>query len=132
MAIPKTSGYENLLKNKLLFNSQFGNFLIPLSKASHVRIISKKILREFWLKHADSQQQLTSWFRETSNIEWQSPADIKREFPSASFLQDNRVVFNIKGNKYRLIVRVNYDYQMVWIRFIGTHAEYDKIDATRI
>ena len=103
-----------------------------MSKASHVRIISKKILREFWLKHADSQQQLTSWFRETSNIEWESPADIKREYPSASFLQDNRVVFNIKGNKYRLIVRINYDYQMVWIRFIGTHTEYDKIDATRI
>ncbi|HQS51845.1 MAG TPA: type II toxin-antitoxin system HigB family toxin, partial [Daejeonella sp.] len=72
------------------------------------------------------------WFRETSNIEWESPGDLKSEYPSASFLHDNRVVFNIKGNKYRLIVRINYDYQMVWIRFIGTHAEYDKIDATRI
>ncbi|MBC7757962.1 MAG: type II toxin-antitoxin system HigB family toxin, partial [Phormidesmis sp. FL-bin-119] len=54
------------------------------------------------------------------------------EYPSAGFLQDNRVVFNIKGNKYRLIVRINYDYKMVWIRFIGTHVEYDKIDATKI
>jgi mRNA interferase HigB len=97
-----------------------------------VRIISKKILREFWEKHADCQQQLTAWFQETSNVEWESPADIKREYPSVSFLQDNRVVFNIKGNKYRLIVRINYDYHMVWIRFIGTHAEYNKIDATRI
>ena len=97
-----------------------------------MRIISKKILQEFWMKHSDSQQQLMSWFRETSNIEWESPVDIKKEYPSASFLQDNRVVFNIKGNKYRLILRVNYDYKMVWIRFIGTHTEYLKIDATKI
>ena len=97
-----------------------------------MRIISKKILREFWMKHLHSQQQLMSWFRETRNTEWESPVDIKKEYPSAGFLQDNRVVFNIKGNKYRLIVRINYDYKMVWIRFIGTHVEYDKIDATKI
>jgi mRNA interferase HigB len=97
-----------------------------------VRIISKKILREFWKKHEDIEQQLKSWFQETSNVEWVCPADIKKEYPSASFLQDNRVVFNIKGNKYRLIVRISFDYHMVWIRFIGTHAEYDKIDAANI
>ncbi len=97
-----------------------------------MRIISKKILREFWGKHSDSQQQLTSWFQETSKTEWKSPKAIKQEYPSASFLENNRVVFNIKGNKYRLIVRINYDYRMVWIRFIGTHAEYDKIDANKI
>ena len=120
------------------FNKKFsiripnsGTFL-SLSKDRLVRIISKKILLEFWMKHSNNQQQLMSWFRETSNIEWESPVDIKKEYPSAIFLQDNRVVFNIKGNKYRLIVRVNYDYKMVWIRFIGTHAEYDKIDATKI
>jgi mRNA interferase HigB len=97
-----------------------------------LRIISKKILREFWGKHADSQEQLKSWFQETSRIDWKGPKDIKREYPSASFLQNSRVVFNIKGNKYRLIVKINFDYQMVWIRFIGTHAEYDKIDANKI
>ena len=97
-----------------------------------MRIISKKIIREFWEKHSDSQQQLKAWFQETSKIEWKSPKDIKKEYPSASFLENNRVVFNIKGNKYRLIVRINYDYHMVWIRFIGTHAEYDKIDANKI
>lgn len=97
-----------------------------------MRIISKKILREFWEKHSDSQQQLTSWFRETNSAGWKSPRDIKKEYPSASFLENNRVVFNIKGNKYRLIVRINYDYQMIWIRFVGTHAQYDKIDATKI
>jgi len=97
-----------------------------------LRIISKKILREFWEKHADSQEQLQSWFQEASGVEWRNPAQIKTEYPSASFLADNRVVFNIKGNRYRLIVKINYEYNMVWIRFIGTHAEYDKIDATKI
>jgi len=97
-----------------------------------LRIIAKKILREFWEKHSDSQQQLKSWFQGVSVVKWESPKVIKKEFPSASILEDNRVVFNIKGNKYRLIVKINYDYQMVWVRFIGTHAEYDKIDATKI
>lgn len=97
-----------------------------------MRVISKKILREFWEKHSDSEQQLKAWYQETSNAEWNSPNDIKTEYPSASILADNRVVFNIKGNNYRLIVRINYDYGMTWIRFVGTHAEYDKIDATKI
>ena len=97
-----------------------------------MRIISKKVLREFWEKHADSEQQLKSWFQETNGVEWKNTKQIKKEYPSASFLADNRVVFNIKGNKYRLIVKINYDYSMVWVRFIGTHAEYDKIDATKI
>ena len=63
---------------------------------------------------------------------WRNPKEIKKVYPSASFLVDNRVVFNIKGNKYRLIVKINYDYSIIWIRFVGTHAEYDKIDATKI
>jgi mRNA interferase HigB len=103
-----------------------------LTKEICLRVISKKILREFWEKHSDSQQQLKSWFQEAGNVEWKSPKDIKKEYPGASFLENNRVVFNIKGNKYRLIVRINYDYGMVWIRFVGTHAEYDKINANKI
>lgn len=97
-----------------------------------MRVISKKILRAFWEKHPDSEQQLKSWFQEISNGEWNSPNEIKIEYPSASILSNNRVVFNIKGNKYRLIVRINYDYKMAWIRFVGTHAAYDKIDANKI
>ena len=97
-----------------------------------MRVISKKILRAFWEKHPDSEQQLKSWFQETSNAEWNSPNDIKIEYPSASILSNNRVVFNIKGGKYRLIVRINYDYKMAWIRFVGTHSEYDKIDVNKI
>lgn len=103
-----------------------------MSKEITLRIISKKILREFWEKHADSKQQLKSWYQETNDVIWKGPKEIKKEYPSASFLAENRVVFNIKGNKYRLIVKINYDYGIVWIRFVGTHAEYDKIDATKI
>lgn len=97
-----------------------------------MRVIAKKILREFWQKHADSEQQLKAWFQEASKAKWKNTKDIKKEYSTASFLAGNRVVFNIKGNQHRLIVKINYDYQMVWIRFIGTHAEYDKIDATKI
>ncbi len=97
-----------------------------------MRVIAKKILRDFWESHSDSEQQLKAWYQETPKAEWSGPKQVKLEYPSASFLADNRVVFNIKGNHYRLIVRINYDYQMVWIRFIGTHAEYDKINAKTI
>lgn len=97
-----------------------------------MRVIAKKILRDFWETHADCEQQLKSWFQEASNAGWKTPNEIKQEYPSASILNDNRVVFNIKGNNYRLIVKINYDFQMVWIRFIGTHAAYDKINANEI
>ena len=97
-----------------------------------MRIIAKKILRDFWDIHPDSEQQLKSWYQETSKADWTSPRQIKKEYPTASFLADNRVVFNIKGNHYWRIVKISYDYQMVWIRFIGTHAEYDKVNAKTI
>jgi len=99
-----------------------------LSKDQKLRIIAKKILRNFWEGHFESEQQLKAWYQEASKANWTNPAKIKKEFPSASFLAGNRVVFNIKGNYYRLIVKISYDYQMVWIKFMGTHAEYDKID----
>ena len=97
-----------------------------------MRIIAKKLLREFWKTHADSEHQLKSWFQETSDVEWKNPNDVKKDYPSASILTDNRIVFNIKGNNYRLIVRINYPFQMIWIRFIGTHSDYDKINANEI
>lgn len=95
-------------------------------------MIAKRTLRDFWSTHADSEQQLQAWYNEAEQATWKSPNDIKRDYPSASILEDNRMVFNIKGNKYRLIVRINYKYGVLWIRFIGTHAEYDKVDATKI
>lgn len=97
-----------------------------------MRVIAKKILREFWTRHPDCEQQLKSWYQEAEEAIWKEPRDIKRDYPSASFLAGNRVVFNIKGNNYRLIVKINYHFGMVWIRFVGTHAQYDKIDAAKI
>ena len=97
-----------------------------------MRVISKKIVRDFWEIHHDCEEQLKAWYNEAEKEDWSSPHDIKREYPSVSVLRDNRVVFNIKGNKYRLIVRINYGYRIVWIRFIGTHEEYNKINAETI
>ena len=97
-----------------------------------MRVIAKKILCEFWEKHSDCEQQLKSWYQEADNAKWKNLNELKSEYPNASILEDNRVCFNIKGNNYRLIVKINFHYQMMWIRFIGTHAEYDKIDANKI
>lgn len=97
-----------------------------------MRVIAKKVLREFWTKHLDCEQQLKSWYRESEKSEWKNTNKVKKEYPTASVLGDNRVVFNIKGNNYRLLVKINFHYQMMWIRFIGTHKEYDRIDATKI
>jgi len=96
------------------------------------RIIAKKTLREFWEKHADSEQYLKTWYETAKNSEWNSPSDIKQTYINASVLKDSRVVFNIKGNSYRLIVKFNYVRQWAFIRFIGTHSEYDKINADTI
>ena len=97
-----------------------------------MRILAKKILREFWDQYPSTEEQLKSWFQETSKCNWTNPNYVKDEFPNARLIPNNRVIFNIKGSQYRLIVRVNYKYQMVYVRFIGTHEEYDKIDPTKI
>ena len=97
-----------------------------------MRVIAKKTLREFWIKHSDCEQQLKAWYNEAEKSEWKNTNEIKKEFPSASVLGSNRIVFNIRGNNYRLVVKINFEYQMIWIRFIGTHKEYDRIDATKI
>lgn len=97
-----------------------------------MRVIAKEVLREFWKVHSDCEQQLKSWYQEAENGIWNNHNELKADFPKASILEDNRVCFNIKGNHYRLIVKINYNYQMMWIRFIGTHSEYDKIDANKI
>jgi len=97
-----------------------------------VRVISRKALREFWKKHADSEEQLKSWYRETEKATWKNINELKIDYPSASILKDNKIVFNIRGNNYRLIVKFNFDYQISWILFVGTHAEYDKINANEL
>ena len=97
-----------------------------------MRIVAKKTLRDFWNKHKDCEEQLKSWHNETSKTKWKNPNELKKDYPSASILENNRIVFNIKGNNYRLVVKINYEFQIMWIRFIGTHADYDKIDANKI
>ena len=97
-----------------------------------MRVIAKRTLRDFWGKHADCEEQLMAWYREASKAEWESPNQIKAQYASASILKNSRVVFNICGNKYRLIVEINFPRKWVFIRFIGTHKEYDKIDSNNI
>src|SRR5271157_2817737 len=97
-----------------------------------MRVISRKTLRDFWEKHADAEQPLKAWFHETKAARWRSFTDLKARYRFADALPGERVVFNIKSNTYRLIVRIHYRPGIVFIRFIGTHAEYDRIDATTI
>jgi mRNA interferase HigB len=97
-----------------------------------MRVISKRTLQDFWINHSDSMNPLAAWYTEAMKALWQSPQDIKSQYKTASFLRDNRVVFNIGGNKYRLIVKINYPYNTVYVRFVGTHAQYDKINAEEI
>ena len=87
-----------------------------------MKIFSRGTLREFWLVHGDCELQLKTWYRQIEKSKWSSINDLKLEYPGASILKGNRIVFNIKGNDYRLIVKFNFEYQLVWIRFIGTHA----------
>ena len=97
-----------------------------------MRVVAKKILKEFWERQNDSEEQLKTWYKEALKAKWTSPMDIKSEYPKASILKNNRVVFNICGNKYRVIVQINYLRKWVFIRFIGTHSDYDKINAENI
>ncbi len=97
-----------------------------------MRIISRKALREFGDEHDDAKGPLDSWYHIVKEAEWRTPQDVKDKFGAASFLKDRRIVFNIGGNKYRVIVKVNYDYGQVFIRFVGTHEEYGKINAEEV
>lgn len=99
---------------------------------TRMRIISKKTLIQFWLKHPESEQYLKTWHETASKSEWRTPADVKQSYSTASILQDGRIIFNIKGNSFRLVVRFNFALQLGFIRFIGTHKEYDQIDANTI
>jgi len=91
------------------------------------RIFAKSTLRQFWEKNPDSEQHLRRWFDTAMNSNWKTPNEFKQTYANASILKEGRVVFNIKGNEYRLVVKFNYEKQWIFIRFIGTHKEYDKI-----
>jgi mRNA interferase HigB len=96
-----------------------------------MRIIAKRTLREFWELYPDAEDPLLAWYREVEKEDWTKPSQVKEKYRSASFVGD-RVVFNIKGNDYRLVVRINYPYRVVYVRFVGTHEEYDEIDVQEV
>lgn len=100
-----------------------------------MRIIALSTLKAFWAdapEYEDAREPTLAWYRQALDADWSTPADVKATFRNASILKDGRVVFNIAGNKYRLIVWINYPYRIVYVRFIGTHQQYDAIDAQTI
>jgi mRNA interferase HigB len=97
-----------------------------------MRIIARRTLREYWERNPQAEQPLKAWFREAAEADWASPGDVKRRYRHASILRGNRVIFNIGGNKYRLIVQINYHFKIIYVRFVGTHQAYDKVDAETI
>lgn len=100
-----------------------------------MRIIALRTLKAFVNRspaYADARDPLMAWYRQVSGADWASPADVKRDIRSASILKDGRAVFNIAGNKYRVVAWINYPYRVLYIRFIGTHRQYDDIDAQTI
>lgn len=97
-----------------------------------MNVVAVGTLRRFWERHPDSEQALKAWYDEARHAAWFVPQDIRNHYASASFVGCNRVVFNIKGNDYRLVVAVAYRFQAVYIKFVGTHAEYDRVDAATV
>ena len=97
-----------------------------------MNVISKKKLIEYYESHADAKEALLTWHGIVAKAEWQDPEDVRADFPKAEPVGDKRVVFNIKGNHYRLVARISYEYKHVLIKWIGTHAEYDKIDVLEV
>ena len=97
-----------------------------------MRVIARRTLREFWNVHPDAEQALRAWYHEAKAAAWANSAQVKQQFASASIISAERVVFNICGNKYRLVVSINYGCQVVYTKFVGTHAEYDAVDAETV
>lgn len=100
-----------------------------------MRVLTRKTLRQFWeseLKHAVAKGPLEAWLAEAEAATWVNPAAVKEQYRNASILKDSRVVFNIKGNDYRLVVKINYDMGLVRVMWIGTHKEYDEIDVMKV
>jgi mRNA interferase HigB len=97
-----------------------------------MRIVAKRTLLDFIVRHAQAEQPLLAWHAEASKANWKTPQNIKDQYTSASFVGRNRVVFNIKRNDFRLIVAVAYQIGVVYVKFVGTHAEYDKVDAATV
>ena len=110
-----------------------GTFIIFVDRFIRMeRIVAKSTLRAYWNKHPETEQYLKTWYDTAMSSNWKTPNDVVKTYASASVLKDSRIVFNIKGNAHRLIAKFYYKKQWIFIRFIGTHDEYDKIDANTI
>lgn len=97
-----------------------------------MRVIALATIRDFWAIHPDAEQPLRAWYLEAKSAEWENPAQLKSQYKTASVLKNGRVVFNIAGNKYRLVAAISYKHQVIFIKFAGTHKDYDRIDAQNI
>jgi mRNA interferase HigB len=97
-----------------------------------MRIFSLRTVRDFWNKHPDAEIPLRTWYKDTLKSKWNNPMDVKQYRRDVSIIANNRVVFNIKGNNYRLIVEIEYSSEVVFVQFVGTHKEYDRVDAATI
>lgn len=97
-----------------------------------MRVIAKRTLRDFWRRRPDAEGPLLEWHKQVSKARWKTPAEVKQQYGSASIIRNNRVVFNIKGNTYRLVVHIDYIHSVVYVCFVGTHAEYDAVDAETV
>jgi mRNA interferase HigB len=107
--------------------------MFPLREHTHwVRVIAQRTLRAFWDRHPQAEQPLRSWLQEMRRGKFRKPSDVRHHYNSADFVGDDRVIFNIGGNKYRLVVHMSYRRQIALIKFIGTHKQYDRIDAATV
>lgn len=119
---------------KTVKSSSFGNSQLDHNEGTDdtMRVFNKKTLREYWEQEPRSKDELLAWYSEAENADWKEPSHVKDKYKSASILKSGRVVFNICGNNYRLVTHINYKFGMIYICFIGTHEEYDEIDAQTV
>ena len=97
-----------------------------------MRMIALRTLKQFWKKHPDAEHPLRQWYDDVRRADWKTPQELRVAYASASVISSDRVVFNVKGNAYRIIVRINFHYRIMYIRFIGTHAEYDQVNVKEV
>lgn len=130
------SWWLDLFSEKTIpLNGSHGTLLAPNMGScydAHMRVIAVRTLREFWTEYPDAKQPLRAWYREAKKAEWKEPIDITSQYANARTIGNDRAIFKIKGNDYRLVVAIRYDKGLVFIRFVGTHGQYDEIDALTV
>ena len=97
-----------------------------------MRVIAKSTLRDYWEEHKDVEQALLSWYKVANQAKWSNFNEVKLQFGTCKIIGNDRIVFKVRGNNYRLIIKISFENQLIWIRFIGTHSEYDSINAKQI